>query len=79
MDWAMDVGKVPLAFAFEFRDARNGIEVFNDRPYGNIYKTFIFAGGYGFMLPADQIIPNCEEFMDGLKAMVAEAVTLGYF
>jgi len=59
MDWAYDVGKVPLAFGFELRDVRNG--------------------GYGFMLPGDQIIPNCEEFMDGLKAMIAEAVTLGYF
>lgn len=38
-----------------------------------------YTGGYGFILPPDQIIPNCEEFMDGLKAMIAEAVTLGYF
>ncbi|KAG4080667.1 hypothetical protein HA402_013197 [Bradysia odoriphaga] len=59
MDWAYDVGNVPLAFGFELRDSRNG--------------------GYGFILPPDQIIPNCEEFMDGLKAMVAEAVVLGYF
>ncbi|KAJ6648916.1 Zinc carboxypeptidase A 1 [Pseudolycoriella hygida] len=59
LDWAFDVGNVPLAFAFEFRDVLNG--------------------GYGFILPPDQIIPNCEEFMDGLKAMIAEAVRLNYF
>lgn len=28
MDWAYDVGKVPLAFGFELRDARNGIYIF---------------------------------------------------
>lgn len=27
MDWAYDVGKVPLAFAFELRDVRNGIDI----------------------------------------------------
>lgn len=26
MDWAYDVGKVPLAFGFELRDTRNGKE-----------------------------------------------------
>jgi len=35
-------------------------------------------GSYGFVLPPDQIIPNCEEFMDGLKALIAESVLLGY-
>lgn len=29
MDWAYDVGKVPLAFCFELRDARNGICIFD--------------------------------------------------
>lgn len=28
MDWAYDVGKVPLAFGFELRDTRNGIAFF---------------------------------------------------
>lgn len=36
------------------------------------------VGAYGFILPPDQIIPNCEEFLDGLKAMIAEADALGY-
>ncbi|XP_035782963.1 zinc carboxypeptidase-like [Anopheles albimanus] len=35
-------------------------------------------GPYGFVLPADQIIPNSEETLDALIAMVAEAKTMGY-
>jgi len=38
----------------------------------------VLNGAYGFLLPADQIIPNCEEFMDGLQALIAEADVLGY-
>lgn len=37
-----------------------------------------YVGEYGFLLPADQIIPNGEEFIDGLKALIAEAVVLNY-
>lgn len=33
---------------------------------------------YGFLLPADQIIPNALEIIDGLKAMVKEAKLLHY-
>lgn len=82
MDWAYDVGKVPLAFGFELRDTRDGIWELHSMIVTMIYKQkklFFSQGGYGFLLPADQIIPNCEEFMDGLKAMIAEAVALGYF
>lgn len=36
-------------------------------------------GPYGFVLPADQIIPNAEETLDALIAMLAKAKTMGYF
>ncbi|XP_035917641.1 zinc carboxypeptidase-like [Anopheles stephensi] len=36
-------------------------------------------GPYGFVLPADQIIPNSEETLDALIAMLAKAKTMGYF
>lgn len=36
-------------------------------------------GAYGFVLPADQIIPNAEETLDALIAMLAKAKTMGYF
>uniref|UniRef100_A0A182PLQ5 Zinc carboxypeptidase A 1 n=1 Tax=Anopheles epiroticus TaxID=199890 RepID=A0A182PLQ5_9DIPT len=42
--------------------------------------TFEFrdTGATGFVLPADQIIPNAEETLNGIIAFVAEAKTLGY-
>ncbi|XP_058123757.1 zinc carboxypeptidase-like [Anopheles ziemanni] len=36
-------------------------------------------GPYGFVLPADQIIPNAEETLDAMIAMLAKAKTMGYF
>ncbi|XP_053673863.1 zinc carboxypeptidase A 1-like [Anopheles nili] len=36
-------------------------------------------GPYGFVLPADQIVPNAEETLDALIAMLAKAKTMGYF
>lgn len=49
-----------------------------------IYKlychfSFLSIGNHGFLLPAEQIVPNCEEFLDGLKALVNEARSLKYF
>lgn len=38
-----------------------------------------FVGPYGFILPADQIIPNSEEVIDGIKVLVAQAKELNYF
>ncbi|XP_055304258.1 zinc carboxypeptidase-like [Sitodiplosis mosellana] len=35
-------------------------------------------GKHGFVLPADQIIPNAIEVLNGLKAMVKEAKALKY-
>lgn len=42
--------------------------------------TFEFrdTGATGFVLPANQIIPNAEETLNGIIAFVAEAKTLGY-
>ncbi|KFB45618.1 AGAP008370-PA-like protein [Anopheles sinensis] len=36
-------------------------------------------GPYGFVLPPDQIIPNAEETLDAMIAMLAKAKTMGYF
>lgn len=41
-------------------------------------KYICILGRYGFILPADQIIPNSLEIIDGLKAMVDEAKSLDY-
>lgn len=35
-------------------------------------------GQYGFLLPADQIIPNAEEFVDSLVGLFEEAEKFGY-
>lgn len=35
-------------------------------------------GRYGFVLPANQIIPNALETMDGLKALLKEAKVRRY-
>ncbi|XP_053692246.1 zinc carboxypeptidase A 1-like [Sabethes cyaneus] len=42
--------------------------------------TFEFrdTGSFGFALPANQIIPNAQETLNGLIAFVAEAKALGY-
>lgn len=38
-----------------------------------------FLTGIGFILPADQIISNSDEVIDGLIAMINEARALNYF
>lgn len=42
------------------------------------HSHFSFAGPFGFLLPADQIIPNSEEVIDGIVVLVAEAKKLNY-
>lgn len=37
------------------------------------------TGANGFILPANQIIPNCEEVMDSIVTIFTEAEKLGYF
>lgn len=41
------------------------------------YQHFFFVGTYGFVLPADQILPNALEVLDGILALVDEARALG--
>lgn len=43
--------------------------------------TFEFRdkGNTGFLLPARQIIPNAEETLDGIVAMLKSAKNLAYF
>lgn len=36
-------------------------------------------GKYGFLLPAQQIIPNCEEVVDSVVAMFQEAAKRNLF
>lgn len=36
-------------------------------------------GKHGFLLPANQIIPNCEEVVDSVVAMFQEAVKRNLF
>lgn len=36
-------------------------------------------GQYGHLLPADQILPNNEEVMDSVLALIREGRALGYF
>lgn len=37
------------------------------------------GGRHGFLLPPDQIIPNSQEIIDGLVAMVRKTDQLKYF
>lgn len=61
---------------FPVTDPHHGTSV--DWVYGHagIKMSFTFefrdTGRYGFILPADQIIPNAEETIAGVKALVME-------
>lgn len=37
------------------------------------------TGRYGFILPAEQIIPNAQEILHSLIAMIKEGIALNYF
>jgi len=49
-----------------------------DTPFVFVYE-FRDTGRYGFILPANQIVPNAQETMDSLIEMVKQARTKGYF
>lgn len=51
---------------------------FHDVPIAASYE-FRDTGNYGFLLPAEQIIPNSEEVLDSLVAFLAKARELNYF
>ncbi|KAL1395459.1 hypothetical protein pipiens_011234 [Culex pipiens pipiens] len=44
-----------------------------------ITYEFRDTGSYGFILPAEQIIPNAEEVLDSLVAFMGKGKELGYF
>lgn len=70
VDWVYATQNVSLAYTIEFRDKGNNI----DMAYHRMLSPYSFIlGEYGFLLPASQIIPNCEETLDGLIAAVKEA------
>lgn len=39
----------------------------------------MYIGQDGYVLPASQILPNCEEIVDGMFALYNEARLLGVF
>ena len=90
IDWVHATQNVPLAYTFEFRDSRNGkfdfkcfaTQLFVGWAFGNDEigkkKLEFQIGRYGFVLPANQIIPNALETMDGLKALLKEAKVRRY-
>lgn len=45
----------------------------------NMSNIDVVAAFIGFEPPAKEIIPNSEEVIDGLIAMIAEARALNYF
>lgn len=92
IDWVHATQNVPLAYTFEFRDSRNGkfdFKCFATQTYWSVghlemmklvkkNKLEFQIGRYGFVLPANQIIPNALETMDGLKALLKEAKVRRY-
>lgn len=70
-----------MSNVFIFKDETSGTSV--DWAYAqrniNVAYTFEFRdrGTYGFVLPADQIIPNGEEILEGMIALVAESRVQG--
>lgn len=54
------------------------IKVAHNTPFVFVYELRD-QGKYGFMLPAEQIIPTSKETLDSIIAMVKEARKLGYF
>lgn len=79
-DWAYANTNASLTYCFELRDTGEFKQVyFLQRKWMNNNNFHIyFVGRFGFILPANQIIPNGEETTDAIVAMVAEARKLKY-
>lgn len=83
VDWTMGVQNVPYAYLLEFRDkgAAFQLNCFNVWKFYTVFNSQlsinfwfgILTGRDGFILPAEQIVPNSLEILDGLLAMVREA------
>lgn len=81
VDWAYARKNITLSYTYEFRPIRSSpgclqICIFATYDSNGIFDFF---AGIGFLLSASQIIPNSEEVIDGLVAMITEARTLKYF
>lgn len=75
-DWAYGTQNISLGYTLEFRDSGNYDFKLQSYVISNILiftLCALFTGSYGFILPADQIIPNSIEALDALIAMVADA------
>lgn len=76
------IAAMVIAFAFRIR-IRIRIELLFGYPFFFLSKCILFRmfiiGRYGFLLPAEFIIPNAVEVLDGVKAMVKKAKSLRYF
>lgn len=82
IDWVYAVQNVSLTYTFELRDKGkcwyHCVKIGSSFHYQKKIVSDEFSGRYGFLLPANQIIPNSLEFIDGLKAMIKEAKSLNY-
>lgn len=80
MDWVYGANNINLTYTFEFRDKGNYCQSNVIEFYNKFRGSFLWndLGQYGFVLPADQIIPNALEVLDGLKAIIKEANELNY-
>lgn len=48
-------------------------------PIGIAVNLLYFILDFGFLLPADQIIPNADEIVQSLVGLVVRARDFGYF
>lgn len=70
-------------FKYESLDVATGTSV--DWVFNELDKKIGFTieyrdtGRYGFILPPVQIIPNCEELLVGMLALIEKSKELGYF
>uniref|UniRef100_A0A336MR26 Zinc carboxypeptidase A 1 n=1 Tax=Culicoides sonorensis TaxID=179676 RepID=A0A336MR26_CULSO len=71
-------GNIITAIYVSSGSSADWIKGIHDTPLVFVYEMRD-TGKYGFVLPADQIIPNAEETLDSLIEMVKQARNLGYF
>lgn len=76
-DWIKGVNKINASFTIELRDQGIWTSSFLRMISLNIFFLTL-KGYYAFILPPEQIIPNCLEIFDGIKAMIGESRTIGY-
>lgn len=77
-DWAYANTNASLTYCFELRDRGKLFKWVNIFLWARILSDSCFLGRFGFALPANQIVPNSQETVDGIVAMVGEARRLNY-